>query len=190
MAKNESSIDTKKLAKEFNNLGEGAIVLIETSAEKILEVHLTAVKWLSDKKYTQIVLSTSRPCKNLLDLYKKNNIDTSKIIILCTVCQEKEKNKQENSKVIHISSCASLTEISLSLSKGMESIKDKKFIFIDSINTMLIHNEPKMLARFIHSILTKMRTNNVSGLLISLEVDTDKEVRAEIAQLCDKIIKV
>ena len=46
------------------------------------------------------------------------------------------------------------------------------------------------MAKFIHSILTKMRTNNVSGLLISLEAETDKEVRAEIAQLCDKIIKV
>ncbi len=183
-------IDIKKLVKEFNNLGEGAIVLIETTASKILEVQLTAVKWLSDKKYTQIILSTSRPCKNLLNLYKKNNIDTTKLIILCAVCQEKEKKEQENSKVIHIQSSSSLTEISLALSKCMGSIKDKKFIFIDSINTMLIHNEPNTLAKFIHSILTKMRTNNVSGLLISLEAETDKEVRAEIAQLCDKIIEV
>jgi len=35
-----------------------------------------------------------------------------------------------------------------------------------------------------------MRINNVSGLLISLETETDKDLRAEIAQLCDKIIKV
>ena len=35
-----------------------------------------------------------------------------------------------------------------------------------------------------------MRENNVSGLLISLEAETDREVRAEIEQLCDKIIKI
>ena len=183
-------IDSKKLAKELNSLQEGEIFLIETSAEKILKVNLAIVKWLSEKNYTQIILSSSRPCKNLLNLYKKNNIDTSKLIIVCTVCQEKEKNKQENNNVIHLSSSSSLTEISLALNKYMESIKDKKFIFIDSINTMLIHNEPNTLAKFIHSILTKMRTNNVSGLLISLEAETNKEVRAEIAQLCDKVIKV
>ncbi len=182
-------IVTKKLAKEFNNLDEGAIVLVETTASKILEVHLAAVKWLSDKKYAQIILSTSRPCKSLLNLYKKNNIDTGKIIILCPLCQEKKKNKQENN-VIHLASSFSLTEISLSLSKCMESMKDKKFVFIDSINTMLIHNKPDMLTKFIHFILTKMRINNVSGLLISLETETDKDLRAEIAQLCDKIIKV
>src|SRR3989338_4034844 len=115
-------IDKKKLAKEFNNLEKWAIVLIETTASKILEVHLAAVKWLNDKKYTQIILSTSRPCKNLLSLYKKNNIDINKIIILCTVCQEKEKNKQENKNVIHLSSSSSLTEMAISLSKCMESI--------------------------------------------------------------------
>ncbi len=55
---------------------------------------------------------------------------------------------------------------------------------------MLIHNKPDVLARFIHSILTKMRANGISGLLISLENDTNREVRAETAQLCDKVIKV
>ncbi len=183
-------IDTKKIVKELNNCSEGDIFLIETTASKILEVHLAAVKWINEKKYAQIILSTSRPCKDLLKLYKENSIDTSKLIMLCTVCQEKEKNKQENNNVIHLLSDASLTEISLSLSKYMESIKGKKFIFIDSINTMLINNEPNTLAKFIHSILTKMRINNVSGLLISLEAETNKEVRAEIAQLCDKIIEV
>ncbi|MFH0715002.1 MAG: hypothetical protein V1847_04305 [Candidatus Diapherotrites archaeon] len=182
--------DTKNLIKELNNLGEGAIVLIETTTDKMLEVQLSVTKWLSHKKYAQIILSTSRPCKNLLNLYKKNNIDINKIIILCTCCPEKEENMQENNNVIHLPSSSSLTEISLSLSECMESIKDKKFILIESINTLLIHNQPNTLAKFIHSILTKMRINNVSGLLISLEAETDKEVKAEIAQLCDKIIEV
>src|SRR3989344_5483614 len=118
-------IDIKNLTKKLNNCPEGGIFLIETNAENILEVQLAVVKWLSDKKYAQIILSTSRPCKNLLNLYQKNNIDTTKIIMLCAVCQKKENNKQENSNVIHINSCSSLTEISLALSKCMESMKDK-----------------------------------------------------------------
>jgi len=183
-------IDTKKLAKELKSCSEGEIFLIETTALKILEVNLAVVKWLSKKKYAQIILSTSRPYKNLLNLYKENGVDISKLIILDAVGQEKEDNKQENNNIIHIHSNSSLTEIAISLSNCIERIKSKKFIFIDSINTMLIHNEPNTLAKFIHSILTKMRINNVSGLLISLEAETDKEVRAEIAQLCDKIIEI
>ena len=62
--------------------------------------------------------------------------------------------------------------------------------FKHSINTLLIHNKPNTLTKFIHSILTKMRINNVSWLLTLLEAETDKEVKAEISQLCDKVIEV
>ena len=55
---------------------------------------------------------------------------------------------------------------------------------------MLIYNQPDIFARFVHSILTEMRINGANGLLISLEGETNKEVSAEIAQLCDKVIKV
>ncbi|MCK5342920.1 MAG: hypothetical protein KAR20_05930, partial [Candidatus Heimdallarchaeota archaeon] len=59
----------------------------------------------------------------------------------------------------------------------------------DSSSSLLIHNDPSLFARFIHGILTKMRIHQTSGLLISIEQQTDKEIRAEIAQLCDRIIK-
>jgi hypothetical protein len=72
----------------------------------------------------------------------------------------------------------------------MDKIEGDKFIFIDSITSMLIHNESTSFARFIHGILTKMRISGASGLLISLEKETDNEIRAEIAQLCDKIVRV
>ena len=55
---------------------------------------------------------------------------------------------------------------------------------------MLIHNKPKVLAIFIHSILVKMRLKNMSGILISIEEETNKEILAELTQSCDKVIKI
>jgi hypothetical protein len=55
---------------------------------------------------------------------------------------------------------------------------------------MLIHNKPEVFAQFIHGILTKLRIGGINGLLISLENETNKEVHAEIAQLCDRIVKI
>jgi len=55
---------------------------------------------------------------------------------------------------------------------------------------MLIHNRPGTFACFMHDILTKMRIHKIGGLLISLKETTNKDMRAEIAQLCDKVIKL
>jgi len=72
----------------------------------------------------------------------------------------------------------------------MKKLNGKKFVFFDSLTTMLIHNEPYVFARFIHSILTRMRLNGVGGVLISLTDSSNYDIRAEIAQLCDKVIKI
>jgi len=184
----EERMINKEITKKLGNLQAEKINLIETDVSKMLDVHLAVVKKFNDKGYSEIILSTSRPSKNLLDLYKENKIDTDKLMILDTFGSDKKE--PERSNIIRLSNSSSLTEISLSLSKCIETIKGKKFFFIDSINTMLIHNDPNILAKFFHFVLTKMRVNNIGGILILIEKDTNKEVSGEIAQLCDKILKV
>ena len=41
-----------------------------------------------------------------------------------------------------------------------------------------------------HGVITKLRIKGVSGLLISVEEETDEHVRSQIADLCDKVVKV
>lgn len=186
MLKNELVV----LEGELGNLPEGWIVLLETSPEKVLDVSLAAMKILTDKNYSSIVLSASRPCSNMLNLYEKNKIDKKKIFIIDCVCKTLDSKVADTTNIKHLENSAVLTEMAIQLGKLMEDAKSDKFIFIDSITTLLIHNKPDVLARFVHSILTKMRMKNVSCLLVSLEGETNREVRAEIAQLCDKVIKV
>jgi hypothetical protein len=182
-------IDQKKLEEELNGLPEDSIILLETSADTSLETSMASIKLLVEKNDKGIILSANRPYSNLMNLYEKNDIDTSKMIVLDLI--SKNPNVQSDTeKVVFLENISALTDISLSLNDCMKTIQGKKFVFIDSITTMLIHNQPYVFARFIHSILTKMRLNGVGGILVSLDTKTNKDVRAEIAQLCDKVIKI
>ncbi len=180
-----------EITQELNNLPEGWIVLLETSVEKILDTSLSAMKFLiGEKNYIGIVLSASRPHKNLVNLYEQKGIDTKRILFLDCISKSQSMDLEEAGNVLYLESASDLTNISLAIKGSMEKIKGNRFVFVDSITSMLIHNKPEIFARFIHGILTKMRINGVSGLLISLENETDKEIRAEIAQLCDRIVKI
>lgn len=183
-------INIKKLESELKALPKGGIMLIETAAENALEMSISAIKILTRKNYTGIILSASRPCRNLLDIYNNNRIDTKKVAVLCAVCRSQGVNTKDSFNVLHLEKLSALTQISISINETINSIKGDKFIFIDSVTTMLIHNQPNTFAMFIHNVLTKMRVNGVDGYLISLETETNKEVRAEIAQLCDKVVRV
>ena len=181
--------DAKKFAGDLSSFSDGLIVLLETSADRSFETSLESVAFLSDKNDNGIIVSANRPYSNLMKVYKDKNIDTSKIFIIDLISKS-QGAVVDAENVKYLDNVSALTNISLAINDCIESLPGKKFIFIDSITTMLIHNEPYVFARFIHSILTRMRTNDVEGLIISLEERTNREVRAEIAQLCDKVIKI
>lgn len=180
----------ERFEKELDALPDGWIVLLETNAENALNVSLAAIKVLTDKDYISIIISANRPCSNLLNLYKKSNIDTKKVFLLDCVCKNQAIEVRDSENVLHLEDVSALTNIAISINKISGKLTGNKVIFVDSITTMLIHNKPDVFARFTHSILTKMRIDGVNGLLVSLENETNKEVRAEIAQLCDKVIKI
>jgi len=184
-------VEILDFTKEFDSLPPGWIVLLETSAEKALEISLLAIRYLLDKKdYIGIVVSASRPYKNIMQLYRQKGIDTNKILIIDCISKSQSIGLEDAGNVLYLDAVSDLTSISLAVKGSMDKIGGNKFVFIDSITSMLIHNEPSVFARFIHGILTKMRISGTSGLLISLEKETDADIRAEIAQLCDKIVRL
>ena len=182
-------IDINKIEGELKDLPQDSIILIETSADNVSQVALEAIRVLTKKNDSGIVISASRPYVNLMTNYKRKNIDTNKMFILDLITKNHNAHA-ETENVMFMQNASSLTDISLSVNQYLKRLNGSKFFFIDSINTMLIHNEPMVFARFLHSVLTRMRISGVGGLLISLTDATNREVRAEIAQLCDKVIKI
>ncbi len=182
-------MDIKTLNEELKKNPDDYIILVETSPENIFEVTLAVIKALINKNDYGIVVSANRPYINLLNVYNRNNIDTSKLLIVDLISKNQNADRDMDN-VIFIENASSLTDISLSINKYLKKLNGRKFVFFDSLTNMLIHNEPYVFARFIHSILTRMRLNNVGGVMISITDTANKEIRSEIAQLCDKVIKI
>ncbi|MBI2564694.1 hypothetical protein HYV79_01755 [Candidatus Woesearchaeota archaeon] len=182
--------EVQKIKKELSNLPVGSIVLLETSAENILTVSIHSIKSLIEQGYNVIILSVSRPCFNLMNIYEKSRINTENVFILDCICKSQGIKSEEKKNVIHLKSVSALTEISLAINECITRIPGKKLVFIDSITTMLIYNDQNIFSRFLHYLLTKLRIQKISGLMLSLETEADKEVMAQIAQLCDRIIKI
>ncbi len=183
--------DNADILQEFSNLPDEWIVLAETSAEKTLGSSLSMIKYLvDDKGYVGIVVSASRPYNNLTNLYQQKGIDTNKILFIDCISKSQSVELEEAGNVVYQDAVSDLTNISLSIKTAMDKIPEKKFVFIDSITTMLIHNTSEIFDRFIHGMITKLRIKGVSGLLLSVEEETDEHIRFQIADLCDKVIKV
>jgi hypothetical protein len=179
----------EKIQESLDEVPDDYIVFIETSAEDSFEVTTSLVKYFSNRNDKGIVLSANRPYVNLMSIYEKNNIDVSKMFILDCLSKSQHADTPADN-VAFIENLSALTDISLSIEEQMNNMSGKKFIFFDSLTTMLIHNKPFLLARFIHNIFTKMRIKGIGGIIVSLQDSLNRDIKAEIAQLCDRVIKI
>ncbi len=180
---------TENVENAFSTLPKSWIVMLETEAGNISEAGTAVMKYLTGNDFNAVVVSASKPCTTLLEHYEENGIDTEHVFILDLVCKRETKNPPENEGVLHIESPSALTNISIALNEVMED-GGKRFLFFDSITSMLIHNDKQLLSRFIHSVMTRMRIRHVNAVFLAEKDNTDEKVRAEIAQLCDKVIQV
>jgi hypothetical protein len=179
-----------RLKKELKNLPGDNIILLKISSDNIFELNNTLIKLFFNNGENKIVISANRPYSNLINIYKKNNINLKKIFIID--CISKNLNGEvPGNNVVFMENLSALTDIALAINERIKKTPgNNKFVFFDSLTTMLIHNKPYIFARFVHNVLTKMRLKGVGGILVSLEDQTNKEITAEIAQLCDKMIKI
>ncbi len=179
-----------RMKKEFSSLPLGSIILLETSAEKSLEATLGAIKHMTEQDYSGIVLSASRPYSNMSEHCKKNKINEKNLKFLDSVSKAAGQTGKDTDSVCYLEHPSALTSISLSLAESLRKMKGNKFVLMDSVNSMLIHNKPEIFVQFAHHLMTEMRMKNASGILLSLHNETDKKVRSELAELCDKVVQI
>jgi len=181
---------SNKLKKELKKLTKSWIIMLETTKEKLVKIDAEVLSILTQKGFSGILLFSSMPHPQLIQLCKKNNIDTKNLHIICCLCNQ-VSSKDKNITHTRTQSIKALTEISMAFSKPTEKFIGKKsFFFLDSVSGMSMQNNPRQFATFIHSTLVNLRHKNMNGVLISIENEINKEVRAEVTQFCDKVVKI
>jgi len=179
------------IPEELGALNEDWIVMLESPSELSSSVSQESIEFLiNEQSYIGIILTATKPYKTLKKQFDEKGIDSSKIIFIDCVSKSQSSEIEQDGNVIYIDAAYNLTNISLAFKKIIDRIDGKKFLYVDSLSAMLIHNTPEIFVRFIHGLITSMRLASISGLLLSLTQQTDSKVRTEVANLCDKVIVV
>ena len=177
---------------DLSSMEEGNVVLILTSAEKYLENVINVLKTLINKKnYPCIYVTINKPYQVLLNVLKKNSINTEKIFFIDLISKMTRTEITGVKDCLFIASPDSLTELSIAITESVRNLHGKnKFIFLDSLSTLLIYNQAGTVTKFAHFLIGKMKTESVEMIIISLEKEMDPKLVSQISILVDKVIKV
>jgi len=177
-----------KITEELKQLRElkEFVVLATVKAKDYQKTNLEIVKNLTQEfNIPGVYVTLNKPYSVIKNIFEKSKIDTRLIIFIDAITKVAGEAKKTKN-CLFIGNPENLSDISIAMDQAVRALPGKdKFLFFDSLNTLLIYNEIQTVIKFIHFLASKMRVWKVKGIIISLEKKADEELINELSQFCD-----
>jgi len=180
----------RELEKELEDLPENFIVGVVMPNDSYEDVNMHLMSFLINrKKASGGYVSVSKPYHHTIDMLKNNNIKTDNIFFIDCITKSLGGKLPEDKNCVFVESPSHLTDISITLHQFFISSGEKnRFLYIDSLSTLSIHNNLNDVLRFVHYLTGKMRIFGFNGIMLSLHEESDQKLISELGQFCDKVI--
>jgi KaiC/GvpD/RAD55 family RecA-like ATPase len=178
-----------EIAQRLKKLPENFVISVIVPPDNYEEVNMHFLRQFINKEgHHGIYITINRPYQNIVDLMKKSKIDVKKISFVDCISTEIGKSGAGRNCVF-VRSPEDLTELAIAIDSLFEHNKHG-FIFIDSLDTLLVYNTFEKVMRFVHFITGKMRIYDVKGVLLGLRKKTTEDLINGMAPFTDRIIQL
>tara|TARA_Y100000310_G_scaffold203351_1_gene203577 strand:- start:8195 stop:8746 length:552 start_codon:yes stop_codon:yes gene_type:complete len=180
----------EELEKELEDLPENFIVGVVMPNDKYEEANMHLLSFLINrKKSSGGYVSVSKPYSSILNSLKNKEISTDNIQFIDCISKGLGGEICKGDKCVLVESPAHLTELGIALHDYFTSTGEKnRFVYIDSISSLLIHNNMDSILKFVHSVTGKMRVFGFNGIILSQHEESDQKLTSQLSQFCDKVI--
>lgn len=183
---------TKLLNEKFQKLGQGWITLLQIPVDKSLEVNLEAISILQSLGYEGIYITLSKDYMELSKVFKEKGIDMGKLAFIDGISQMYGIKKVEAPNVTYVDGPLSIDVISDSVTKTVSSIKSaKKFVFLDSITTVLLYNSLERTLKFSQFLTESLKKMQVVGIVVSVSKGfANENLIKELTKISNEVINL
>ncbi len=163
------------------------VALATVKAELYYEANLSIIKYLvNTANIPGVYVSLNKPYEAIKGEFEIRKIKKDMVIFIDAITKTSGGIAEKRSDCLFIGNPENLSDISLAMDQAVIAVPSKeKFVFFDSLNTLLMYNSAVTVAKFIHFLAGKMRIWKVRGIIVSLEKESNKDLINELSQFCD-----
>jgi KaiC/GvpD/RAD55 family RecA-like ATPase len=177
-------------AGQLGRLAAGKIGLALVNPRKHASTGCEILHTLSGKNRRGIYVTVNRPYDTVVADLKKAKVDAGQMFFIDAITKMVGGQSGHVDNATFIGSPQLLTELSIAIDKAIEALpKGKRFLYFDSINGLMMYNNPGAVARFVHFLSGRMREQGVSGIFIAADGETENFLPF-ISQCVDKVVRI
>src|SRR3989344_4165095 len=144
----------KELHEQLDKMPDSFIVGVVLPAEHYDEANVHLLRYMITKKRASgAYVAINKPYNHMINLLKEKNISTENVFFIDCITKSLGGNAKKQKNCIFVESPAHLTDLSITLHEVFNIPGQKKrFLYIDSLSTLSIHNKIDLVLKFVHYI--------------------------------------
>jgi len=174
----------------LDNIDTDLVFLAVVDPESYIGNNVSILKrFVGDKNFEVIYLSLNKPREHLLPMFKKYDLDETKIFFVDAVNTGRTEEKPEN--CILVGSPMDLTGLGIGFVTALKKTEGKKrFVYLDSLSTMLIYNKIESVEKFAHFLSAQLQRMRINGTMVLIRDHSDKDLLKPLSFFVDKVVKI
>jgi KaiC/GvpD/RAD55 family RecA-like ATPase len=179
-----------KICEKLEGIGPSVSVVMEIHFENYFDAIRGLVDNFSNRKGLQcIYITSSIPAATLLSAMETLEVDTEKIHFVDCLSHMLMGDIEKNERIIFVESPTMLENIILKVEylirKGGGA---PTTIILDSIDSLAIHNDLKILSEFLQILMGGLKTRETYPIVISMIEQSKPEVKEMVQLICDEML--
>ena len=125
---------------------------------------------------------------SLIELFKRNKVSTKNIVFIDAISRTIKNVPDQSEDVYYVSSPAALTELSIVIEKFIKHNFD--YVIFDSLTNLLIYEKKAPVAKFVSSLVNKIKNGKTRALFYALSIKEQDELIKQTSMFVDKVIQL
>jgi len=172
---------------ELKTMPETASVLVMANPASFEKTSLAMVKEFSREPGIYITFNWTHEA--LVELFKAQKIPSEKLFFIDMISKTGQPEGLVKGNHLHLGSPKNLTELSIALDEILARYPEKKFLYLDSLSTMAVYNDPNAVIQFLHYFTNKSREKHIQSIILALNDEGSSKLLSVISQFVNKVIR-
>jgi len=187
----EQSIPTE-VSEKLSALPIASAVALHLKADQYFDAIQGLIDRFATKKDLEVVYVTSTiPSQSILNAMEALEIPVEHIWFVDCITQIMMSQAKRHSHSIIVESPTMLENIMLKVEFLLRKNPDRNaLVVLDSINSLAIHNNTKILSEFLHILVNNLRARGAYTVIISMQEYETEEIRNMLVLVSDEALEV
>lgn len=182
----------EEISDRLGTLPEASAVALQIGADNYFDVIRAVLdNFASTKNIDCIYVSSSIPSETIANALNVLDIKLTHVYFVDCISHMMTGITRRTEKTFFVESPSMLETIMLKVEYLLKKTRTgSKIVFLDSINSLAIHNDSHILSEFLHILVNNLRSKQAYTIILAIEEHSSPEVSNMMNLVCDETIIV